>query len=102
MQIFIENGRVVIELTPNEFSAFSAMFANLGVNHCITIEGLDWPGGSAYGAKFKRKILPIHLCRTIGEAWGWNRQGRWICSRCIPSGNTASAFPKTPTLVALQ
>ncbi|MCK5833802.1 hypothetical protein KAH81_09055 [bacterium] len=26
MQILLENGRVIIELTPNEFSAFSAMF----------------------------------------------------------------------------
>ena len=75
MDIYLENGRVVIELTPLEFSAFSAMFANLGENHRIVIEGLDWPGGSPYTAKFTANILPLHLCRTIGEACAVEQAG---------------------------
>jgi len=75
MQIHIEQGRVVIELTPSEFTAFEAMFANLETEHSLLIEGLDWPPGSAYSYKFRRKILPMHLCRTIGEACAVEQAG---------------------------
>ncbi len=75
MNIIVENNQVIIDLTEPEFSAFSAMFANLGINHWIIIEGLDWPSGSPFGAKFKRNILPLHLCRTIGEACAVEQAG---------------------------
>ncbi|MCK5834034.1 hypothetical protein KAH81_10255 [bacterium] len=68
MNINIVNDQVIIELTEPEFEAFSAMFANLGANHRIIIEGLDWPGGSPHGGKYNATIKPMHLCRTIGEA----------------------------------
>ncbi len=68
MQIHIEQGRVVIELSPSEFIAFERMFANLGRLHYAFINGLDWPPGTFYGTKYRGTILPMHLCRTIGEA----------------------------------
>jgi len=75
MQIHIEQGRVVIELTPSEFAAFEAMFANLETEHSLLIEGLDWPPGSKQDIKYRGKILPMHLCRTIGEACAVEQAG---------------------------
>lgn len=97
MNISIENQQVIIELTEAEFSAFSAMFDNLGADHNIVVEGLEWPAspvltrygqtilprnvdlrgpsrcrfsataGSSHNGIYTKKILPMHLCRTIGE-----------------------------------
>lgn len=68
MQLFIENGRVIIELTGGEFDAFESMFGNLNAKHRVLIEGADWPENSNHNANYAIDILPMHLCRTIGEA----------------------------------
>ena len=68
MNIYLENGRVVIDLIPMEFDAFETMFANLGEKHVVMLEGLDWPPGSAHEGNSFYPLLPMHLCRTIGEA----------------------------------
>jgi len=68
MNIIIENGNVVIELTQPEFIAFEAMFANLNDKHSVLVVGKDFPVWSPHNGTFSTKILPIHLCRTIGEA----------------------------------
>ena len=68
MNIKIENGQVVLELTELEFNAFENMFNNLNDDHKVYIVGEDFPGGSAYNSKYYSGLLPMHLCRTIGEA----------------------------------
>ena len=68
MNIKIENEQVVIELTALEFTAFSAMFDNLNDNHAIIIEGREWPEWSIFKGKYTKPVLPMHICRTIGEA----------------------------------
>jgi hypothetical protein len=51
------------------------MFANLETNHNLIIEGLDWPPGSTFSNKYRGTILPMHLCRTIGEACAVEQAG---------------------------
>ncbi len=75
MNIHIEQGRVVIDLTQSEFEAFEAMFANLGNNHMVKLEGLDWPTGHAQAGNRFYPIMPMHLCRTIGEACAVEQAG---------------------------
>ena len=68
MDIRIENQQVVIELTDLEFEAFEGMFNNLYSMHSVFIHGKDWPEWSRYKGSYSRSILPMHLCRCIGEA----------------------------------
>ena len=68
MNIKLENGKVIIELWQPEFTAFEAMFANLGDNHTVLIRGEEWPQNSLYGGSYAQNIVPFHLCRTIDEA----------------------------------
>ena len=68
MNIKIENDQVVLELTELEFAAFEGMFQNLNDNHTIIIEGREWPEWSIYRGEYTKPVLPMHLCRTIGEA----------------------------------
>ena len=75
MEIKIENGKVIIELTQPEFVAFEAMFANLADNHNVLIRGEEWPEHSLYGGSYARNIIPFHLCRTIGEACAVEQAG---------------------------
>ena len=75
MNISIDQGQVVIDLTPEEFAAFEGMFNNLNDNHQVIIEGLDWPPGSLFDIKYRSPILPMHLCRTIGEACAVEQAG---------------------------
>jgi hypothetical protein len=65
MNITIEQNKVVVNLDPDEFKKFEKMFANLNVMKNVRIEMRDFPTGNA---KFNQPILPMHLCRTIGEA----------------------------------
>jgi hypothetical protein len=65
MEITIEQNKVVVNLDPDEFKKFEKMFANLNVMKNVRIEMRDFPTGNA---KFNQPILPMHLCRTIGEA----------------------------------
>jgi hypothetical protein len=65
MNITIEQNKVVVNLDPDEFKKFEKMFANLNVMKNVSIEMRDFPTGNA---KFNQPILPMHLCRTIGEA----------------------------------
>jgi len=75
MNIIIENGQVVIELTELEFEAFETMFANLNDKHTVFVEGVDFPGNSIHNGAFSVNILPMHLCRTIGEACAVEQAG---------------------------
>jgi len=75
MDIKVENGKVIIELSQPEFVAFEAMFANLADNHNVLIRGEEWPEHSLYGGSYARNIVPFHLCRTIGEACAVEQAG---------------------------
>jgi hypothetical protein len=65
LNITIENNRVVVNLDNEEFPKFQTMFANLQTMKTVTVEFREFPGGNS---KCKYPILPMHLCRTIGEA----------------------------------
>jgi len=68
MKIKIEQGQVIIELNELEFIAFEKMFANLNDdNHTVILRGEEWPDDQHLNGNTRRKILPFHLCRTIGE-----------------------------------
>ena len=75
MDIILENGQVIIDLDDAEFQAFEAMFANLGINHMVMLEGLDWPPGHSQDGESLYPLLPMHLCRTIGEACAVEQAG---------------------------
>jgi hypothetical protein len=75
MEIRIEQGQVVIELSPSEFAAFEAMFINLQSGHSVKILGEEWPEHSLYGGPYLQSIVPFHLCRTIGEACAVEQAG---------------------------
>jgi len=76
MQIHIEQGRVVIELNELEFNAFENMFENLNDdNHTVILRGEEWPDGNLLNGNSRHKILPFHLCRTIGEACAVEQAG---------------------------
>jgi hypothetical protein len=65
MNITIENNKVVVNLEPDEFAKFQAMFANLNAMKNVSVEYREFPG---YNGTAPVQILPMHLCRTIGEA----------------------------------
>ncbi len=65
MHITIEQNKVIVNLDENEFPAFEAMFRNLELDKFVQCDFRDFDFGD-YGSK--RKLLPMHLCRTIGEA----------------------------------
>jgi len=75
MNIVIENGNVIIELSQPEFVAFEVMFENLADNHTVLIRGEEWPEHSLYGGSYLQSIIPFHLCRTIGEACAVEQAG---------------------------
>jgi len=65
MEITIENSTVVVNLDESEFPIFEVMFANLEDKKTVKCEFREFNGlsGSA-----DINLLPMHLCRTIGEA----------------------------------
>ncbi len=65
MHITIEQNKVIVNLDENEFPAFEAMFANLKLDKFVVCDFREFDFGSYETA---RKLLPLHLCRTIGEA----------------------------------
>jgi hypothetical protein len=65
MHITIEDNKVVVNLDETEFPKFQAMFQNLDRRVQCTCEFRDF-GGNDITAGIS--LLPMHLCRTIGEA----------------------------------
>ena len=65
MDVTIENNQVVVDLDETEFPLFEAMFNNLNLDKFVRCEFREF-GSSSYVTS--RKLLPMHLCRTIGEA----------------------------------
>ena len=65
MNITIEQNQVIVNLDEFEFPKFEAMFANLHLNKRLRCEFREFGFGGAY---FNFDLLPMHLCRTIGEA----------------------------------
>ena len=65
MNITIENNKVVVNLDNDEFPKFQTMFANLQAMKSVALELRNFPSGNG---KISQQILPMHLCRTIGEA----------------------------------
>jgi len=65
MKITVENNQVIVNLDEFEFPLFEAMFQNLDRKLQCSCEFRDFDGND-----FKTAIpfLPMHLCRTIGEA----------------------------------
>jgi len=121
MQIKIKDGKVIIELTELEFIAFEKMFANLNDNHTVLVRGEEWPDGNPLNSTARRKILPFHLCRTIGEACAveqagpldilslypfWKFGSARADSRLLPKtgqggfGNTLSSIRNEPFLLS--
>jgi len=75
MNIKIEDQQVVIELTQAEFDAFESMFNNLNNTHSVYLVGKDWPEWSRHTGSYSQPILPMHLCRCIGEACAVEQAG---------------------------
>ena len=65
MNITIEQNQVIVNLDEVEFPLFEAMFANLQLNKRVQCEFREFGFG---GTSISYKLLPMHLCRTIGEA----------------------------------
>jgi len=65
MHITIENNKCVVNLDEAEFPAFEAMFDNLHDDKSVSVEFRKFPN---IGGHFDWELLPMHLCRTIGEA----------------------------------
>jgi len=65
MKITIENNQVIVNLDEFEFPLFEAMFDNLELDKFVRCEFRDFSWGESKGFQ---KLLPMHLCRTIGEA----------------------------------
>ena len=65
MNITIEQNKVVVILTDEEFPIFEAMFNNLDAHKMVSAEFRDF-GGNSWNSH--HDLLPMHLCRTIGEA----------------------------------
>ena len=65
MNITIEQNKIIVNLDETEFPKFQKMFANLQLMKSVRVEFRDFPEGNG---NFNRQILPMHLCRTIGEA----------------------------------
>ena len=93
MKIKIENEQVIIELDPLEFAAFESMFQNLNLSHRVYIVGDDFPPGSSHDARYLRNILPMHLCRTIGEACAVESAGSLDIMSLYPFWKYGSARP---------
>jgi hypothetical protein len=64
MFISIENNQCIVNLDETEFPVFEAMFANLQLGKKVSVEFRKFPN---IGGKFSWHLLPMHLCRTIGE-----------------------------------
>ncbi|MCD6502364.1 hypothetical protein J7L01_07150 [bacterium] len=65
INITIENNQVIVNLDEFEFPVFETMFNNLELDKFVQCDFRDFPWGD--GEVFQ-KLLPMHLCRTIGEA----------------------------------
>ena len=65
MHITIEDNKVVVNLDAEEFPKFQAMFANLDRPVNCSCEFREFYGNDVTMAI---SLLPMHLCRTIGEA----------------------------------
>jgi len=65
MHITIEQNKVVVNLDETEFPKFEKMFANLEQPKIAFCDFREFPDIS--GVKY-RELMPMHLCRTIGEA----------------------------------
>ena len=65
MHITIENNTVIVNLDEAEFPLFEAMFANLQLGKKVSVEFRKFPN---IGGQMNWNLLPMHLCRTIGEA----------------------------------
>jgi len=65
MHITIEQNRVVVNLDETEFPKFQAMFANLDRPVQCACEFREFYGNDV---EVSLSLLPMHLCRTIGEA----------------------------------
>ena len=65
MHITIEQNQVIVHLDEAEVPAFSAMFDTLHDKIGVSVEFRDFDFGDMTAL---RTLLPIHLCRTIGEA----------------------------------
>lgn len=65
MHITIEDNKVVVNLDETEFPLFKAMFENLDRRIQCSCEFREFDGQD-YEMQFP--LLPMHLCRTIGEA----------------------------------
>jgi len=65
MHITIEQNKVVVNLDEFEFPKFEKMFANLEQSKLAYCDFREFPDIS--GVKY-RELMPMHLCRTIGEA----------------------------------
>jgi len=65
MNITIEDNKVVVNLDETEFPKFQAMFANLDRAMQCICEFREFDGQDM---EMNYSLLPMHLCRTIGEA----------------------------------
>ena len=65
MQITIENNKVIVNLTDEEFTKFQAMFNNLKLDKRVSTEFRRFDN---IGGTMSWTLLPMHLCRVIGEA----------------------------------
>jgi len=65
MHITIEDNKVVVNLDAEEFAKFQAMFANLDRPVQCACELREFSGNDF---TITTPLLPMHLCRTIGEA----------------------------------
>ena len=64
MNIVIENNKVIVNLDEFEFPKFETMFANLHLNKRLRCEFREF----GFDINLNLDLLPMHLCRTIGEA----------------------------------
>jgi len=65
VDVTIENNQVVVNLDETEFPKFEAMFANLDRAVQCSCELREFDGDDF---EMTVPLLPMHLCRTIGEA----------------------------------
>jgi len=65
MNITIEDSKVIVNLDEFEFPKFEAMFNNLEDDKTVTVDFREFGGLTGVTTA---KLLPMHLCRTIGEA----------------------------------
>jgi len=65
MNITIENNQIIVNLDEAEFIAFEVMFDNL---HLIKQTSVEFREFGSSNSKTAFPLLPMHLCRTIGEA----------------------------------